>query len=115
MEYLFLLYADPERVARATAEQVAAAMEAHRTIREDAVSRGVFRGASRLAPPAEGFTVRSRDGALTVSDGPYAETRELLGGYYMIDCADAPEARQWAERLARTGSITAVAVRSLRS
>ena len=116
MEYLFLLYADPQRLGNAAPEQMSKAMAEHRAIREEATARGAFRGANRLTPAREGFTIRSRqDGSTLSTDGPYAETREMMGGYYLIECADASEARAWAERLAHTGNITAVEVRCVQN
>lgn len=59
---------------------------------------GVMRGGNGLQEPKTGVAVRRRDGAAQVLDGPYAETRELLGGYFILDVPDMATAIRWAER-----------------
>jgi hypothetical protein len=54
--------------------------------------RGVLRGGARLRPPGDATTVRVRDGELQLTDGPFAETKEQMGGYEVVDCADLAEA-----------------------
>ncbi|MCL4801081.1 MAG: YciI family protein [Burkholderiales bacterium] len=60
---------------------------------------GHFVGCNRLLPPAAATTVRVRDGRVSVTDGPYAETKEQLGGYYVIEAADRDEAIRVAARI----------------
>jgi len=65
-----------------------------------AISRsGNYVGANRLLPPATAATVRVRDGKVTVTDGPFAETKEQLGGYYVIEAADRDEAIRVAAKI----------------
>ncbi|MBV8070564.1 MAG: hypothetical protein JO270_11700 [Acidobacteriaceae bacterium] len=111
MEYAFLIYTREDRIANMSAEQAAAAVNANYDIVEDATARGVFRGVQRLHPPSASTTARRTDGKLTFSDGPFAETKEVLGGFYLIDCKDESEARYWAGRLTQTGCSTAVEFR----
>jgi len=59
---------------------------------------GVMRGGERLAPVAQAATVRIQGGVPQVLDGPYAETREQLGGYFLLEVADMDEAIRWAAR-----------------
>ena len=68
---------------------------------------GVWMGGDRLKPTRHGARVRVRDGKAVVLDGPYADAKEQLGGYYMIDVASLDEAVEWATRCpaARFGSI----------
>jgi hypothetical protein len=68
---------------------------------------GHFAGCNRLLPPASAVTVRVRDGKLSTTDGPYAETKEQLGGYYVIDARDLNEAIRVAARIpgARLGCV----------
>ena len=63
--------------------------------------------AARLQPTTTATTVRVREGKTLTTDGPFAETREQLGGYYILDCKDLDEAIQWASKIpsARWGSI----------
>ena len=68
---------------------------------------GQFVGVNRLLPPSTAVTVRVREGKVSVTDGPYAETKEQLGGYYVIEARDVEEAIQVAARIpgARYGSV----------
>jgi hypothetical protein len=113
MDYMFLIYATPERMQRANPEEHNAAMAAHWSIMDDATERGVFKGAAPLEPAPTAVTVRYDGNTASATDDPYAETREVLGGYYVITCADAAEARHWAERISRTGCGTAVEFRAI--
>lgn len=65
---------------------------------EEMLERGVLVGGGGLRPPFEASTVRVRDGSLTVTDGPFAETREQIGGFCLIECADMAEAVEIAGR-----------------
>jgi hypothetical protein len=65
---------------------------------EEMLSRGVVRGGGALRPPTEATTVRLRDGAVLLSDGPFAESREQLGGFVLIECADLDEAIEIASK-----------------
>lgn len=112
MEYLFLLYLHPEETP-VTGEQRVKAVRDHWAIMDDATAAGVYRGASPVQPSAATVIRRSNGGDLSMTDGPFAETKEVLGGYYVIDCADAEEAQKWGSRLARTGRIRVVEVRPL--
>ena len=113
MEYLFLIYGDPQRSARMTPEDKLRAMEKHWIITDDATKRGVFRSAAPLEPVAKAVTVRYDGTTSTAIDGPFAETKEYLGGYYHLDCASPDEARGWAERISLAVGGAAVEVRGL--
>jgi hypothetical protein len=69
--------------------------------------RGVLQGGERLQPTTDATTVRVRDGEVLTSDGPFAETKEQIGGYYVIDCKNLDEAIEVAAKVpgARVGSI----------
>jgi len=68
---------------------------------------GAFVGGERLYPTSAATTVRVRDGKRMITDGPFAETREQLGGFYLIECKDLDEAIEWAAKIpgAKIGSI----------
>ena len=70
-------------------------------------ARGVLQGGERLRPTADSTTVRVRDGEVVTSDGPFAETKEQIGGFYAVDCKDLDEAIEVAAKIpgARWGSI----------
>jgi hypothetical protein len=65
---------------------------------EEMTRRGVIAGGAGLRPPAEAMTVRVRDGRTLLSDGPFAETKEQVGGFCLIDCADLDEAIEIASK-----------------
>ncbi|WP_435009405.1 YciI family protein [Tundrisphaera lichenicola] len=69
--------------------------------------RGIFRGASPLQPVATATSVRIREGKRVVTDGPFAETREQLGGYFLVEAGDLDEAIEIASRIpgARVGTV----------
>jgi len=65
---------------------------------EEMQARGVLRGGAGLRPPTDATTVRVRDDNVLLSDGPFAETREQIGGYNLIECADLDEAIEIASK-----------------
>jgi hypothetical protein len=98
MEYLMLLYADEAALSAMSAEQ-AQEMGAHYAAYSGALQKaGILRGGNRLRPVATATTVRIQSGKTEVLNGPYAETREQLGGYYLIDVPDLDTALSWAAR-----------------
>jgi hypothetical protein len=74
---------------------------------EEMTRRGVLQGGERLRPTSDATTVRVRDGEVLTSDGPFAETKEQVGGYFAVDCKDLDEAIKIASKIptARDGSI----------
>jgi hypothetical protein len=64
---------------------------------------GVISGGDELAPTRDATTVRVREGQTLVTDGPYAEAKEALGGYYLLDCGSMEEALEWASRIPGAG------------
>jgi hypothetical protein len=112
MEYMFLLYSDGTEAFEGRDDRQHS-IDRHTAIMKDATARGVFRSASPLRPIATAVTVRSAEGKVSVTDGPFVETKEVLGGFYIIDCKDDDDAKYWASRLAETGCATAVEFRAL--
>jgi hypothetical protein len=72
---------------------------AHRAVVEEAARNGVLRGAEPLSPTSTATTVRMQEGKPMIVDGPFAETKEQLAGYYIIDCANLDEAIDWAAKI----------------
>jgi len=74
---------------------------------EEMTKRGVLQDGNRLHPTTDATTVQVRGGEVITSDGPFAETKEQIGGYYMVDCKDLDEAIEVASKIpgARTGTI----------
>ena len=99
MKYLLTIYADESRYATMTPADSAALMEAYGKFGTEAQEAGVLLGGEGLQPTATATTVRVRDGETLLTDGPFAETREQLGGYYLLDCADLDEANRWAAKI----------------
>ena len=107
MEYLLLIYGDEEAWQAQSPGEQAATMEAYGAFTQSIVDSGHLRGGSELAPTTTATTVRVRDGEALTTDGPFAETKEQLGGYYIVDCDDLDEALAIAARIpgALHGSI----------
>ena len=99
MQYLLTIYADESRWAEATPESGQQLMAAYEAFGREASAAGVLRGGEGLQPTWTATTVRVRDGETLLTDGPFAETREQLGGYYLLDCADLDEAIRWAAKI----------------
>ena len=97
MLYLLTIYADESRWLKATPEDGAALMAAYEAFGREAAD--VIRGGEGLEPTATATTVRVRDGEPLLTDGPFAETREQLGGFYLLECADLDEAVRWAAKV----------------
>ena len=104
MKYMLLIYSDEK--AWAEGEREKCFVESTRLTHE-LHARGQFLGASPLHPVATATSVRVRDGKRLVTDGPFAETREQLGGFFLIEAADLDEALAIAARIpgARKGTV----------
>ena len=98
MKYLLLIYANESGIQSASQEQAGQMLAAYGAYTEATKKAGVHVDSNRLRPASAGTTVRVRNGKTEVLDGPYAETKEQLGGYYMIDVADLDAALSWAAR-----------------
>ena len=98
MQYLLMIYSDAAETAAASPEAMGQRMAAYQAYGEAMGKAGVARGGNRLRPPGATTTVRVRNGKTQVLDGPYADTKEQLGGYFLIDVADLDAALAWAER-----------------
>ena len=107
MKYLCLIYADETLWDRLPKTDELNMMAEYRAFGEDVKQSGHFVSGFRLRPSSSATTVRVRNGSMSTTDGPYAETKEQLGGFYLIDARDLNEAVQVAGRIpgARMGSI----------
>src|ERR1043165_194833 len=99
MRYLLLLYGEPVQPETLTPEQWQGVMEAHTTFHRELTEAGALVDSSPLSPPTEARTVRIHGGERMVVDGPFAETKEVLGGYYLIEAGSLHTAVAWAQRL----------------
>jgi hypothetical protein len=98
MQYLLLLNAQESGFANMTPAEQQQGMAAYMAYTEALKSAGVYLGSNRLQPVATATTVRIVDGKTQVLDGPYADSKEQLGGYFLIDAPDLDAALSWAAR-----------------
>jgi hypothetical protein len=99
MQFMALIYTDEERWESFKEEERKAAYEMYRAFAEDARTAGVLAGGDELDHTSTATTVRVRDGEQLVTDGPYAELKEALGGYFVLECGSIDEACEWAARI----------------
>src|SRR5262245_7103021 len=106
MQYLLLIYGE-EPQENIPQEAVAAMMREYAAFTQEVRDRGALLAAEALQPVATATTVRIRDGQMITTDGPFAETKEALGGFYLIEARDLDEAIELAAKIpaAREGSI----------
>lgn len=107
MKYLLLMYTDPSVVSKYSQEEIQATAPAWYAFMEEAKAAGVLLDNNGLDPETHATTVRVREGQALITDGPFAETHEQLGGYSVLDCADLDEAIRWAQKIpmAKFGSV----------
>jgi hypothetical protein len=98
MKYVLLIHASEAMSKNASKADIDQTVAAYGAYTEAMKKAGVMVGADRLQPVATATTVRVTNGKTTVLDGPYAETKEQLGGYYVIDVPDLDAALSWAAR-----------------
>jgi hypothetical protein len=98
MQYLLLIYGNENAMLSAPKEASSQMMAAYTAYGEAMRKAGVLAGGNRLRPTTDATTVRSPNGKASVLNGPFAETREQLGGYYMIEVPDLDAALAWAKR-----------------
>ncbi len=98
MKYLLTLYTAEAGWARMTADEKQQGMAAYMAFSEALKKSGALIAADRLQPVSTATTVRVADGKTQVLNGPYADSKEQLGGYYLIDVADLDAALSWAAR-----------------
>ena len=98
MRYMMLVYSTepPDGLSPQEALEV---RSAHREVIQQAGRKGILQGAEPLAPTGTATTVRNHAGHVLVTDGPFAETKEQLAGYYILDCRDLDEAIEWASKI----------------
>jgi len=107
MEYLLLIYSDEKDMAATPPAELEQMMGAYMAYTQALAGANVLRGGNRLRPISAATTVRTTGGKTQTLDGPFAETREQLGGYYLIDVPDLDAALSWASRCpgAQYGSV----------
>ena len=99
MQYMALIYSDEEQWAALSDADRTAAYDRYRALMRDAEAAGVLTGGNELGPTRDATTVRVRGDETLVTDGPYAEVKEALGGYFVFECASIDDAVDWAARI----------------
>jgi len=106
MQYLLLIYRNEAEAAAMTQADANTMHGEYTAFTQGIIQSGHFKGGERLHPASAATTVRVRNGKTTTTDGPFAETREQLGGYYMIEAPDLDAALAWAARCPAAGHGT---------
>jgi hypothetical protein len=114
MRYMMLIYSQENESA--TPDELKEVAAGHRAVMDETNRRGIFRAADPLQPISTATTLRVQDGKILVTDGPFAETKEQLAGYYILDCQDLDEALEWAAKIptACRGASGYIEVRPIR-
>jgi hypothetical protein len=107
MQYMLLIYDNEKNMPAVTPGARREMMASYQQFTDSIKKSGQFKAGDALQPTATATTVRVRDGKKLHSDGPFAETKEQLGGYYLVEAKDLDEAIELAARIpsAKTGSI----------
>ena len=107
MRYLLQICTDETLMEGVSPEDAAASMATYVAFQEEMLGRGILLGGERLHPTSTATTVEVRNDEVLTSDGPFAETKEQIGGYYMVDCKDLDEAIEVASKIpgAKVGKI----------
>ncbi len=118
MRYMLLVYTQEDEMARASQEEMEKIKNGHWAVMAETKAKGIFEAGEPLERTPTATTVRHQNGKTVVTDGPFAETKEQLAGYYILDCKDLDEAIAWAARIptgcgGATGCIEVRPIRDL--
>lgn len=107
MKYMLLMYSKESETQEWTQEEAQALFQTWQTLLREAKDAGVLLSNTGLSPVANATTVRVREGKTLITDGPFAETHEQLGGFILLECKDLDEALRWAAKIphAKYGSV----------
>ncbi len=107
MKYMLLMYANESADLNTSDDQEAVSQTVWFALMKEMKDAGVLRSNNGLAPTTTATTVRVREGKTLITDGPFAETHEQLGGFFLLECKDLDEALRWAEKIphAKYGSV----------
>jgi hypothetical protein len=107
MQYLLMIYRNEQEMMAMKPAEITAMTQEYAEYTKAIVQGGQFKAGDRLKPVATASTVRVRNGKTLITDGPFAETREQLGGYYLVEAKNLDEALSLAARIpgAKEGSI----------
>ena len=99
MRYMLLICSDDKNAAPAPRAEMEAIVQGHRRFSEELQAAGKMVHGERLHPESEGCRVRFKAGQRQITDGPFAETKEALGGFYLVECDTKEEAVEWAKKI----------------
>lgn len=99
MRYALLISSNDKTAPPATPSEMEAIIQGHMRLAEDLRRTGKMVGGERLRPDSEASRVRIKAGQRHVTDGPFTETKEVLGGFYLIECDTRQEAIEWAKKV----------------
>lgn len=107
MQYMLLIYSDPTRWESVPEDQRESIIAEYNALTHDLQERNAYVDGSQLQPISTATTVRVDGGETAVTDGPFTETKEALGGYYLVEAESLDEAIEWAARIpaARDGAV----------
>jgi len=111
VEFLALVYGDPESWESLSEDEQSAAYEGYVAVSRDAQAAGALVNASELESTSAATSVRVRNGDALVTDGPYAEVKESLGGYYLLSCDTIDDAVAWAAKIPAAWTGGAIEIR----
>lgn len=99
MKYALTIYGDENARENTSPEEMQAMSQAYGELTQEMEQKGILLAGDALYPTQTATTVRVRDGERNVTDGPFAETKEQLGGFYVLECKDLDEAIEWAAKI----------------
>jgi hypothetical protein len=99
MHYMMLIYTQEREAAQQSPDEMEKVRNGHVAAMKEARGLGILHSAAPLKPTATATTVRMQDGKAITMDGPFAETKEQLAGFYILDCKDLDEAIEWASKI----------------
>ena len=107
MKYMFLIYTEERNESQVTPAEREAMMSEYFAFTKEVSAQGVLVAGDELKPTSTATTLRPRGNQFATTDGPFAETKEQLGGFYILECQDMAEAVGWATKIpgAKHGSI----------
>jgi hypothetical protein len=111
VEFMALVYSNPDGWDQLSEGEQAAAYQGYMAVSQEAAAAGALVDASGLEPTASATSVRVRNGDSVVTDGPYADVKESLGGYYLFSCDTLEEAIGWAAKIPAASHGGAVEIR----
>ena len=99
MKYTLLVATDPAKAPTPGSPEEGQFFQAFFAFNQEIVDKGVYLGGEPLQDVATATTIRVVDGQVSATDGPFAETKEQIGGVYLLECADLDEALAWAAKV----------------